>query len=170
MNQMERICFGVDPGIGRMGYGVVFQKDSTFRAGPFGCLCTPPDEAVEKRILSLFERLERLIGETVPDLLAVEKLFFGRNITTAENVFQVRGTVLLLAARHSIPVVQPKPSEVKISVCGNGRAEKRQVQMMISRILNMGSVPCQDDAADALSIALTGLAIWNYQNKSGSGG
>lgn len=166
---MGRICFGIDPGIGRLGYGIVFQNGANFSAGPYGCLVTSPDEPIEKRILRLFKNLDTLIGEAVPDLVSVEKLYFGRNLTTAENVFQVRGIVLLLAAKHGISVVQPKPSEVKMAVCGNGRADKRQVQLMISRVLNMGNVPCQDDAADALAIAVTGLAIWNFYKQTESG-
>lgn len=165
----SRVCFGIDPGIGRLGYGVVLQSGANLSAGKYGCLVSSPDEPIEKRILRLFEELDELISETTPDLVSVEKLFFGRNITTAENVFQVRGAVLLLAARHNIPVVQPKPSEVKMAVCGNGRAEKRQVQMMISKLLNMGNIPCQDDAADALAIAVTGLAIWNFHKITESG-
>lgn len=165
----SRVCFGIDPGIGRLGYGIVLQNGANFSAGKYGCLSSSPDEPIEKRILRLFEDLDDLISEAAPDLVSVEKLFFGRNTTTAENVFQVRGAVLLLAARHNIPVVQPKPSEVKMAVCGNGRAEKHQVQMMISRVLNMGKIPCQDDAADALAIAMTGLAIWNFHKITESG-
>ena len=96
-------------------------------------------------------------------------MFFGKNTTTAENVFQVRGVVLLLAASYGIQVVQPKPSEVKLAICGNGRAEKRQVQMMVFRILNLASFPSQDDAADALAIAATGLAMSDFQIKTKSG-
>lgn len=166
---MSRVCFGVDPGIGRLGYGVVIQSGASFSAGPYGCLVTSSDEPIEKRILRLFDALDALISEAAPDLVSVEKLYFGRNITTAENVLQVRGAVLLLAAKHNVHVVQPKPSEVKMAVCGNGRAEKRQVQLMVSRVLNMNDIPSQDDAADALAIAVTGLAIWNFQKKLESG-
>ncbi|MDO9507751.1 MAG: crossover junction endodeoxyribonuclease RuvC [Thermovirgaceae bacterium] len=166
---MDRTCFGIDPGIARMGYGIVFQEAAKYSAGSYGCLFTSPDEPLEARILYLFDRLDALISEARPDLISVERLYFGKNTTTAEYIFQIRGVVLLLAARHKIPVVQPKPAEVKMSVCGNGRAEKRQVQQMISRILNMGSVPCQDDAADALAIAVTGLALWDFNKKTKSG-
>jgi crossover junction endodeoxyribonuclease RuvC len=166
---MARICFGVDPGIGRLGYGIVLQRGATYSSGHFGCLHTKAGTPVQERILYLFDQLDMLVEKTNPDLFSVERLFFGKNATTAEYVFQVRGVVLLLAAKHKIPLVQPKPSEVKMAVCGNGKAEKRQVQLMISRILNMGSVPCQDDAADALAIALTGLALSNYEIRSKSG-
>ncbi len=167
---MRRVCFGIDPGIGRLGYGVVVQEGAVLRPGVFGCITTYPSSPVEKRILQVCEKLEPLIQEASPDIMSVERLFFGRNTTTAENVFQVRGAVLLLAARQGIPVIQPKPAEVKIAVCGNGRAEKRQVQRMIFRILSMEDFPGQDDAADALGAAITGLAIFDLQRRTGNGG
>jgi len=166
---VKRICFGVDPGIGRLGYGVVGQSGLVYSAGDFGCLTTSSDKPTELRILQLYDELALLVEKNVPDIFSVEKLFFGSNRTTAESVFQVRGAVLLLAAKTGIPLIQPKPSEVKMAVCGNGRAEKGQVQRMISRILNMEAPPRQDDAADALAIALTGLAMHNYSSLTKSG-
>lgn len=168
---MERVCFGVDPGIGRLGYGVVVQSGAIFRAREFGCLTTSPGKPPEQRIMKIYDELSLLVEKNMPDIFSVERLFFGKNRTTAESVFQVRGAVLLLAAKAGIPLVQPKPSEVKMAVCGNGRAEKGQVEGMISRILNMERPIGQDDAADALAIALTGLAMYNYSNltKSGDG-
>ena len=166
---MRRICLGIDPGLGRLGYGVAIEESSILRAGEFGCITTDPGTPVEVRILHIHEGLCPLLERTKPDLLSVERLFFGKNTTTAENVFQVRGVVLFLAARHGIPVVQPKPSEVKLAVCGNGRAEKSQVQKMVFRILQLESVPRQDDAADALAIAVTGLAMSDFRRKTKSG-
>ena len=166
---MRRICLGIDPGLGRLGYGVAIEERSIIRAGEFGCITTEPGTPVEARILQIHEGLCPLIERTNPELLSVERLFFGKNSTTAENVFQVKGVVLFLAARHGIPVVQPKPSEVKLAVCGNGRAEKAQVQKMVFRILRLESVPRQDDAADALAIAVTGLAMSSFRMKTKSG-
>lgn len=166
---MRRICLGIDPGLGRLGYGVAIEERSIIRAGEFGCITMEPGTPVEARILQIHEGLCPLIERTNPELLSVERLFFGKNSTTAENVFQVRGVVLFLAARHGIPVVQPKPSEVKLAVCGNGRAEKAQVQKMVFRILRLESVPRQDDAADALAIAVTGLAMSSFRMKTKSG-
>jgi crossover junction endodeoxyribonuclease RuvC len=166
---MKRVCFGVDPGIGRLGYGVVVQSGAIFRAREFGCLTTSPAKPPEQRIMQLYDELSVLVEKNAPDLFSVERLFFGNNRTTAESVFQVRGAVLLLAAKTGIPLVQPKPSEVKMAVCGNGRAEKGQVERMITRILNMDTPTGQDDAADALAIALTGLAMDNYSSLTKSG-
>ncbi len=91
--------------------------------------------------------------------MSVERLYFGQNRTTAEAVWQVRGAILLLGAQYRLPIIEPKPSEVKLTVCGDGTAEKRQVQLMIQQLLNLPEIPRPDDTADALGIALAGLAI-----------
>jgi crossover junction endodeoxyribonuclease RuvC len=167
---MRRVCFGIDPGIGRLGYGVVIQEGAVLKPGVFGCITTLPSSLVQYRILQVCEKLEPLIQEASPDLISIERLFFGRNTTTAENVYQVRGAVLFLAARKGIPGIQPKPAEVKMAVCGHGRAEKQQVQRMIFRILNMEEFPYQDDAADALGSAITGLALFDLEMRTRNGG
>ena len=91
--------------------------------------------------------------------MSVERLYFGQNRTTAEAVWQARGAVLLLSAQYDLPLVEPKPSEVKLTVCGTGVAEKRQVQRMVQHLLGLPEIPRPDDTADALGIALAGLAI-----------
>ncbi|MDY3869533.1 MAG: crossover junction endodeoxyribonuclease RuvC, partial [Pyramidobacter sp.] len=85
--------------------------------------------------------------------------YFGQNRTTAEAVWQARGVMLLLGAQYNLPIVEPKPSEVKMTVCGDGKAEKKQVQLMVQRLLRLSEVPRPDDTADALAIALAGLSI-----------
>ena len=91
--------------------------------------------------------------------MSIERLYFGQNRTTAEAVWQARGAMLLLGAQYNLPVIEPKPSEVKLTVCGDGTAEKRQVQLMVQQILKLPEIPRPDDTADALGIALAGLAI-----------
>ena len=167
------ICLGIDPGIARMGYGLVKQSGSTFHALAFGCVETSPEEAFTLRLLHLYEAL----GERVeafrsngcsPDFMCVERLFFGRHITTsAEFVWQARGVIMLLGARMGVEVLEPKPNQVKVAVCGTGGADKTQVQRMMQRLLGLDSVPKPDDAADALAIALTGLAYYRHERKIG---
>ena len=93
--------------------------------------------------------------------MSVERLFFGRNITTAEFVWQARGVVMLLAARKGLPVLEPKPNQIKLAVCGTGGADKTQVQRMVQRLLGLDAIPSPDDAADALAAALAGLAYYD---------
>jgi len=158
-------CLGIDPGIGRMGFGLVAQAGSTLTAVEYGCIETPPGDLLQKRLLCLFSSLEEIFHRVSPDFLAVERLYFGRNTTTAEAVWQARGVVLLLAAQRGLEVFQPKPAEVKMAVAGNGNATKAQVQHMVCEILRLPAPPRPDDVSDALAIALTGLAIRSVQSR-----
>jgi crossover junction endodeoxyribonuclease RuvC len=151
--------FGIDPGLGRLGFGVVERKGGVLKALDFGCIETPPRIDIPRRLRMLYERLEERIFLHSPDFFCVERLFFGKNITTAEYVWQARGVVLLLAARNDIPVFEPQPSQIKSVVCGYGNAGKSQVQKMVQRLLALDVVPTPDDAADALAAALTGLLL-----------
>ncbi|WP_282013323.1 crossover junction endodeoxyribonuclease RuvC [Pyramidobacter piscolens] len=153
------VCLGIDPGIGRLGYGFVCQSGSSYRALAYGCLETPPHQDTSVRIKALYDGVREQIENCSPHFMSVERLYFGQNRTTAEAVWQVRGAILLLGAQYRLPVIEPKPSEVKLTVCGDGTAEKRQVQLMIQQLLNLPEIPRPDDTADALGIALAGLAI-----------
>jgi Holliday junction resolvasome, endonuclease subunit len=106
--------------------------------------------------------LSERLGAHAPDVAAVERLYFGRNTTTAEMVFQARGVVMLAVADRGLAPYEPKPAEVKMAVCGNGAAEKAQVQGMVRHLLNLDTIPRPDDAADALAVAITGLSLALY--------
>ncbi len=153
-------CLGIDPGIGRLGYGLVCQSGNTLSAVDFGCVETRPGEELPKRLMAVYSSLQEVVTRLKPDIISVERLFFGRNTTTAEAVWQARGVVLLLAAQSDLPLFQPKPAEVKMAVAGTGTASKAQVQRMVSEILRLTSAPRPDDVADALAISLTGLAMY----------
>jgi crossover junction endodeoxyribonuclease RuvC len=171
-NEPGLVCLGVDPGLARMGYGWVKQSGSVVRALAFGCVETTPDMVFTQRLLRLYEvlgeQLEafRLQGGSL-DFMCVERLFFGRNATTAEFVWQARGVVMLLAAQRGLEVLEPKPNQVKMAVCGTGSADKTQVQRMVQRLLALDEIPKPDDAADALAIALTGLAYYGHARRTG---
>src|SRR5262245_13857522 len=147
------IILGIDPGTALLGFGVVESGDEPHMLD-FGAISTPPDRAMPDRLNELFERLSSLLGEYQPDVLAVEQLFFARNVTTAIAVGQARGVVLLAAARAGVPVVEYSPSEVKHAVVGYGKADKTQMQEMVRIILGLDHMPHPDDAADALAVAL----------------
>ncbi len=152
-------CLGIDPGIGRLGFALVRQVGNTLSPIDYGCVETRPGEELPKRLLVLYSSLREIIGRLEPDIIAVERLFFGRNTTTAEAVWQARGVVLLLAAQNGLSLFQPKPAEVKMAIAGSGTATKNQVQRMVSEILRLPAPPRPDDVADALAIALTGLVM-----------
>lgn len=156
------ICLGIDPGVGLLGYGIVSQEGDVMKALDYGAVATAPGRPLSVRLDEIYGALCRKLEEHRPDAVAIERLFFGRNTTTAEMVFQARGVALLAAARKGLVPYEPKPSEVKLAVCGNGVAEKQQVQGMVRCLLGLNETPRPDDAADALAIAITGLSLAMY--------
>ena len=125
----------------------------------YGCIETFPDMTFTQRLMKIYADLQRVITETRPDFAAVERLFFGRNTTTAEYVWQARGVIMLLTAQNSLPVTEPAPNNIKRTVCGNGKANKREVQTTIRDILALDDIPRPDDTADALAAAVAGLSL-----------
>jgi crossover junction endodeoxyribonuclease RuvC len=148
------IVLGIDPGTAAMGYGVVEAKAGRLRAVDAGCLVTKPDASLPARLLQIHGLLDELIALHRPDLVAVERLFFSRNVQTAFAVGQARGVVLLAAAQAEVPVREATPSEVKLAVTGSGRADKEQVGRMVAVCLGLAEPPRPDDTADALAIAI----------------
>ena len=163
------ITLGIDPGTARLGYGVV-SDDADLRALAFGAVETRPDRPMPERLLILFERLGELCRVYRPDVVAVEQLFFARNVTTAIVVGQARGVVLLAAATAGVPVVEYTPAEVKQAVVGFGRADKEQMQEMVRLLLGLEHRPDPDDAADALAVALCHLQTAKFASHVAAAG
>ena len=159
---MNRICLGIDPGLARVGYGAVMQSGSTLKALNYGCIETNPEMPFTERLLKIYNDIQEQISLCNPEIFSVERLFFGKNITTAEYVYQARGIIMLLAAQNKIPVIEPKPNQIKLALCGTGSAEKIQVQKMVQRFLALEKLPSPDDTADALAAAITGLSLFKY--------
>lgn len=147
------ITLGIDPGTALLGYGVVASARDA-EALAYGVVETPKGLAMPKRLVLLFDAVERLIARHRPETVAVERLFFARNVSTAMSVGQARGVVLLAAARADLPVAEYTPAEVKQAVVGYGKADKAQIQEMVRLILRLEQPPTPDDAADALAVAL----------------
>ncbi len=151
---------GIDPGTAALGYGVVERQygiverqGGGLREVDHGCLVTSPDLSMPDRLLAIHALVVDLLELHQPDLMAVERLFFSRNVQTAMGVGQARGVVLLAAAQHGTPVREATPNEVKSAIAGYGAADKKQVQRMVQLVLGMSQLPRPDDAADALAIA-----------------
>jgi crossover junction endodeoxyribonuclease RuvC len=147
------IIFGVDPGTARMGFGVI-DYDHDSRLINHGVLETPARSSMPDRLHTLYDHVCDLLDDHRPAVLAVEQLFFARNVTTAISVGQARGVVLLAAAQRDIPVQEFTPSEIKQAIVGYGKADKAQIQEMVRMILNLESIPQPDDAADAIAVAI----------------
>ena len=149
------VVLGVDPGIGRMGWGVINSEGSKVKALDFDCLETEKEKETPERLVQIYQKIESLIKKYKPDALSVEELFFNTNTKTAMIVGQARGVVIVCGARMGVPVFSYTPLTVKIAVSGYGRAEKRQVGQMVKVILNLKNIPTPDDTTDALAVALT---------------
>ncbi|MCL1804384.1 MAG: crossover junction endodeoxyribonuclease RuvC [Clostridiales bacterium] len=145
---------GIDPGTAIMGFGLIDYQNSKHKPLAYGAIRTSKDDKTEDRLKQLFHGVNRLLDEYKPDVMAVEELFFNRNTTTAITVGQARGVALLAAGLREIPVGEYTPLQVKQAVVGYGRAEKHQVQYMLTKILGLQETPKPDDAADALAIAV----------------
>ncbi len=150
---MTRIL-GIDPGFGRMGYGVVELQNREWVHVAHGCLETKPEHSLADRLLGVRRGMVHLVEKYQPTAAGVEALFFANNAKTAMMVGQARGIIILTLREHNLPIHEPTPLQVKQALTGYGQAEKEQVQYMVSTILKLGSKKIQDDAADALAIAL----------------
>lgn len=148
------IILGIDPGLAIVGWGVIEYRDSRFTTIAYGAVTTQAHTPTIERLASVYDGIEEVIRHYHPEQMAIEELFFNNNSTTAIPVAEARGAILLCAQKNGVKVFEYTPLQVKQSVVGYGRAEKKQVIMMVRTILNLSSVPKLDDTADALAIAI----------------
>ena len=145
---------GIDPGVATVGFGVISSDRSVQRLIQYGAITTPAGMPLAARLNLIAQDLEQLIEQFHPDEMAVEELFFSKNITTGIAVAHARGVILCTAERLHVPIYEYTPMQVKQAVVGYGLAEKSQVMDMTRRLLKLKSIPRPDDAADALAIAI----------------
>lgn len=148
------IILGIDPGTAITGYGIVEFSGNRFKVLDYGKILTSNRLNLANRLKHIYSSLEELMNQYSPDHLAVEELFFNKNVRTALSVGHARGVILLAGANHNISVFEYTPLQVKQAVVGYGRAEKKQVQEMVRIILNLEKIPKPDDVADALAITI----------------
>ena len=153
------VCLGVDPGLARVGYGAVKRTETGLEALNYGCIETNPQMTFTERLMFIHEALQEQITLCNPDMMSVERLFFGKNVKTAEYVYQARGVIMLLAGMNKLPVIEPTPTRIKLSLCGTIKADKHMVQDTIREMLFLEETPKPDDTADALAAAVVGLSI-----------
>jgi len=145
---------GIDPGYAIVGYGVVDYDGLRFNTVGFGAITTPSDYAFHDRLEIIYKDMISIIEKYKPDALSIERLYFNTNTTTAIDVAQARGVILLASHQNGLSVNEYTPLQVKQSITGYGKAEKRQVMEMVKSFLNLKAVPKPDDTADALAIAI----------------
>ena len=148
------IILGIDPGVATIGFGLVRAERNRNQLLRYGVITTPPGIPLSNRLLQISNDMEELIHAFHPDEMAVEELFFTKNITTGIAVAHGRGVILLAAEKLGVPVFEYTPMQVKQAVVGYGKAEKRQVMLMTQHLLHMKEIPRPDDAADALALAI----------------
>jgi len=145
---------GIDPGLATVGYGVIEYHKGVFTTLSYGSVTTPAHTPVEQRLKTIHEDIDTIIKRFSPDEMAIEELFFNQNITTAITVAEARGVIIMTAAQNNVPVFEYTPLQVKQAVVGYGKAEKKQVMLMVSSLLKLAATPKLDDTCDALAIAV----------------
>jgi crossover junction endodeoxyribonuclease RuvC len=147
------VILGIDPGIGRMGWGIAKKTGSKIEAVCCGCIETPVNSDHGLRLQLIKSGLAEIIREHKPEVIGIEKLFFQKNVKTATAVGEARGVILLLASESGAKVVEIGPGQVKQAITGYGSADKKQMQQMVKIIFKLKEIPRPDDAADALAVA-----------------
>ncbi len=154
---------GIDPGVAITGYGLIEESGGDYRYIASGSVRTQKDRDSASRLMEIHDCIYDLVAEYSPQALAVEKLFFSKNVRTAFQVGEARGVIILAAARCSIDLFEYTPLQVKQAVAGYGKAEKMQVQKMVQMLLKLHTLPKLDDEADALAVALCHLQNRRFQ-------
>ena len=145
---------GIDPGYAIVGYGIIEYDNFRFKTVGYGAVTTKAGEDFSARLEAIYNDIVTLIEKYKPDCMSIERLYFNTNTTTAIDVAQARGVILLAAQKHNIQVFEYTPLQVKQSITGYGKAEKRQVMEMVKNFLSLGAIPKPDDTADALALAI----------------
>ena len=145
---------GIDPGYAIVGYGVLEFDNVRFKTVNYGAITTKPETPFDKRLEEIYTDMCKVLDTFKPDCMSIEKLYFNTNTTTAIDVAQARGVIVLSAAQRDVPIFEYTPLQVKKAVTGYGAAEKHQVQEMTKNILGLKVIPKPDDTADALAMAI----------------
>ena len=159
---------GIDPGIGICGFGLIETSSrASAKALDYGAVTTKVDAPLPERLKELYDSLQEVLEQTKPEVVAVEKLFFSKNITTGIAVAEARGVILLASEQKGLPVYEYTPNEIKKSLTGYGAATKAQIQEMVRVHLGLEQKPKPDDAADALAVAITCSFLYRMGQNGG---
>jgi len=160
-----KVILGIDPGFAITGYGIIEKTGKTeIKFLDYGCIITDSKQDFSERLEIIYRELCEIINKYKPSLIAVEELFFCKNVKTALKVGHARGVILLAAINNKILLKELTPLQVKQGITGYGKADKKQIQKMVRVILNLKEIPKPDDAADALAIAITVSNSASYEN------
>ncbi|HMR72542.1 MAG TPA: crossover junction endodeoxyribonuclease RuvC [Candidatus Saccharibacteria bacterium] len=146
---------GIDPGTGILGFGVIDSVGGTYTVVDAGVITTPAHTPLDERLEEIFDGLSSVIAATKPQVMSIEKLFFARNVTTAMSVSHARGVAMLAGRKGQLDIAEYTPLQIKQTLTGYGKADKKQMQEMVRLQLGLKTIPKPDDAADALAAAIT---------------
>lgn len=155
------IIIGIDPGLARVGYGIIEASNGNKKLLDCGIIETPKGKLEEKRLLEIFQDLQKLINKWKPNYAAVEKFFFYKSSTTI-SVVQARGVIMMTLGLLDIPISEYSPAQIKLAVSGSGKANKKEILNAVMLDLNLNYAPKPDDSADAIAIALTKIYEGQY--------
>ncbi|PIR93729.1 crossover junction endodeoxyribonuclease RuvC [Candidatus Falkowbacteria bacterium CG10_big_fil_rev_8_21_14_0_10_39_11] len=164
MTEKARIVMGVDPGFALTGYGIIKVCGNKMEAVDYGVIETKVGEDFNDRLYFLHNELTKIIKKNKPEMVGVEELFFNKNVTTALKVGQARGVILLTVRQANLPVYEYTPSQVKQAISCYGKADKKQVQQMVTLLLQLQETPKPDDVADALAVAMCTANSYTLNN------
>lgn len=152
------VVLGIDPGTATLGWGIIKKTENQeYKVEAYGCIETDRATIFSERLKEIYKRLKKIIQTYHPDTAAIEQLFFAKNVKTATSVGEARGVAILAAVEANLAIAEYTPLQVKQSLVGYGRAEKKQMQKMVKILLGLEDIPKPDDAADALAVALCHL-------------
>lgn len=160
------LTLGIDPGTATTGFGLVKQQGDRLFFVACGTINTTPKDTSQARLAIIYNEMKELIAKHRPNVVAIERLYFGENSKTAMAVGQARGIILLAAAEAKIKIAEFTPLEVKVALTGYGKAEKRQIQQMVRIMLKLPDIPKPDDAADALAVAICHLHSYKFKENA----
>ena len=160
------VILGIDPGLAIVGYGVIEYKSPNFTTLSHGAILTPAHTVVEDRLEAIYNQLDELIKMYKPDAVAIEELFFNTNQKTGIAVAEARGCILLCCKKNNVDIFEYTPLQVKQSVVGYGRADKKQIIHMVKLLLKLETAPKLDDTCDALAIAICHANCSNSRMKN----
>ena len=146
---------GIDPGTGILGFGVIEVTKTQMKLVDAGVIKTPAHTPHDERLEDIYDNLTDIIAQTKPDVMSIEKLFFAQNVTTAMTVSQARGVAMLAGRKGGLTIAEYTPLQIKQTLTGYGKADKKQVQEMVRIQLGLKDIPKPDDCADALAAAMT---------------
>jgi len=159
----KKVILGIDPGIATTGFGLIDQRAGHWHMKEAGLIKTTPKQVLADRLQYIYDFVDKLLKKHQPDVLAIEQLFFCRNVKSALAVGLARGVIILASAQNKINLQEFTPLQIKQALCGYGQATKKQIQIMVKQRLLLEKIPKPDDLADALAIALTSAQTKNWR-------